>query len=77
MAFWGWILIAAGIGSLLNIGGWPLIAIVVGVGFLVNAASGRSDRGRTMGMWSCWPTFYREREPEDRHDDRDLRHPSV
>lgn len=45
MAFWGLILIAVGVGSLLNLDIWPLIAIIVGVSLLTGAASGRSRYG--------------------------------
>ena len=77
MAFWGLVLVAVGVGSLLNVDIWPLIAIVVGVGFFTRAASGRSGRGNTMWGWSCWPTFYREPEQVANRDERDVRDVSL
>ena len=74
MAFWGLVLVAFGLGFLLGIDIWPLMAVVVGVALLISAASGRSDRNNPLGMWSCWPTLYRNRDPGGGDQERDLRH---
>ena len=54
MAFWGLLLVAIGVGALLDIAIWPLVLIVVGVAMLLPVLTGGGGSRRPYGMWWCW-----------------------
>ena len=64
MIFFGVILIALGIGWLIDFDAWPVLIIGAGVAYILSAVFGR---GRS-SAWSlpacCYPVYWFEREPE-------------
>ena len=52
--FWGLLLIAIGVGALLDIELWPLVLIVVGVALLLPVLTGRRRHRNWHQMWWCW-----------------------
>ena len=60
MIAWALVLIAVGVGALLNVSIWPGVLIAIGVSTLLSVAfRGNSDMARLFNCWQCWPTFYR------------------
>ncbi len=62
--FWGILLIAIGIGALLDIAIWPVVFIAIGAGLLLSRpAQGGRGIGRGFAPCSCWPfKFESQRE---------------
>ncbi len=54
MIFWGLLLIAVGVGALLDVELWPLVLIVVGVALLLPVLTGRRRYPNWYGTWCCW-----------------------
>ena len=75
MIFWGLLLIAIGVGALLDLELWPLVLIVVGVALLLPALTGRRRRRNWHRMWWCWwdPSYWREVHERSRQEEREGR----
>ena len=65
MIAWALILIAIGVGALMDVSIWPGVLIAIGVSALLSVAfKGNQETARWFNCWPCWPTFHRP-EPED------------
>lgn len=65
MFFWGLVLIAIGLGALLDLSIWPIVLIAIGAAMLGPALFG-SKRRSAWSNWRCWcgPVF-RERDADE------------
>jgi hypothetical protein len=60
MIVWGLVLIAVGVGALLDVSIWPGVLIAFGVSTLLSVAfRGNQETARLFNYWPCWPTFSR------------------
>ena len=59
MKILGFILIAVGIGALVNVI-WPVIFIGIGLAVLARSMSVKPPRKEGMWVWLGWPTFKRK-----------------
>lgn len=65
MIVWALVLIAVGVGALLDVSIWPGVLIAMGVSTLLSVAfKGNRETARLFNCWPCWPTFY----PQDSED---------
>ena len=73
--FWGLLLIAIGVGALLDIELWPLVLIVVGVALLLPVLTGRRRHRNWHQMWWCWwdPSYWRKVHERSRQEEREGR----
>jgi len=62
MVFWGLLLIAIGVGALLDVRLWPIVLIAVGAGLLLSMWSRRWGKRSTWFDMSCWcvPSSWRD-----------------
>jgi uncharacterized membrane protein len=67
MFFWGILLIAIGVGSILDLNIWPIILIAVGASMVSRVLFGSKNK-RGWSSWSCWvgPSF-KERDQDEGH----------
>ncbi len=72
--FWGILLIAIGVGALLDISLWPVVLIAIGAGLLLSRLA-RGSRGRDhwFGPCNCWPF---QSEPTSERESSADRNPS-
>ena len=70
MIVWALVLIAVGVGALLDVSIWPGVLIAIGVSTLLSVAlRGNRETANLFNCWPCWPTFYRS-EPRDPSNSR-------
>lgn len=61
----GLILIAIGVGTLMDVSVWPGVLIAIGASALLSVAfSGHREATRWFNCWQCWPTIYQP-DPEN------------
>ena len=63
MIFWGLLLIAIGVGALLDISLWPLVFIIVGAALLLPIITGARRYGGLYDWWCCsWQSNQQEQQ---------------
>ena len=78
MILWGLLLIAIGVGALLNVSIWPLVLIVVGTALLLPVLTGRRRYGDWHSKWCCWwdPSYWRDVQERHHGDAPKMERPS-
>lgn len=65
MFFCGLVLIAIGVGALLDLSIWPIVLIIIGASMLRSVVFG-SKRRSIWSNWSCWGSpVFRGRDAEE------------
>lgn len=60
MIGWAFVLIAVGVGALLDVSLWPGVLIAIGVSVLLPIAfRGNRETARWFDCWPCWPNYSR------------------